>query len=246
MKCDGGLSAAASTTMASRNDHGTPALKPALRWQRCGVCGAASLSAVWPSGSRQGANLRNSRLPVCATTLGCLCAGADIVARLQRLIENMAPYPGRCPGLLWDGLTGLFWRSRKGNREFVQECGADATLSGLRRAGEAPRVALARNPGLNDGTPLAFMPGRCPTRIVARLQRLIEIVEPNPGRCPGLSCDGLSGLPLGPSFWNKRVFTYGPTSCRGLRGRCGGGNRCRIWRGLRGVAANPPTDPTGR
>ena len=35
---------------------------------------------------------------------------------------------------------------------------------------------------------------RVSRRIVARFQRLMATVAANPGRCPGLSCCGLSGL----------------------------------------------------
>ena len=39
---------------------------------------------------------------------------------------------------------------------------------------------------------------RVSKRIVARFQRLIAIMASNPGRCPGLSCGGLSGLVFAP------------------------------------------------
>ena len=43
-------------------------------------------------------------------------------------------------------------------------------------------------------------------RIVARLQRLMATVAANPGRCPGLSCGGLSGLGFAPPFWKKEAM----------------------------------------
>ena len=41
---------------------------------------------------------------------------------------------------------------------------------------------------------------RVSKRIVARFQRLIAIMASNPGRCPGLSCGGLSGLVFAPPW----------------------------------------------
>jgi len=47
---------------------------------------------------------------------------------------------------------------------------------------------------------------RVSRRIVARLQRLMATVAANPGRCPGLSCGGLSGLVFAPPFWKKEAM----------------------------------------
>jgi len=47
---------------------------------------------------------------------------------------------------------------------------------------------------------------RVSRRIVARLQRLMATVAANPGRCPGLSCGGLSGLGFAPPFWKKEAM----------------------------------------
>ena len=47
--------------------------------------------------------------------------------------------------------------------------------------------------------------GRVSARIVARLQRWMATVAANPGRCPGLSCGGLSGLVFAPPFWKKEA-----------------------------------------
>jgi len=47
---------------------------------------------------------------------------------------------------------------------------------------------------------------RVSARIVARLQRLMATVAANPGRCPGLSCGGLSGLVFAPPFWKKEAM----------------------------------------
>jgi hypothetical protein len=45
---------------------------------------------------------------------------------------------------------------------------------------------------------------RVSRRMVARLQRWMATVAANPGRCPGLSCGGLSGLSFGPSFRKRK------------------------------------------
>jgi hypothetical protein len=48
---------------------------------------------------------------------------------------------------------------------------------------------------------------RCVSRrMVARLQRLMATVAANPGRCPGLSCGGLSGLVFAPPCWKKEAM----------------------------------------
>ena len=47
---------------------------------------------------------------------------------------------------------------------------------------------------------------RVSRRIVARLQRLMATVAANPGRCPGLSCGGLSGLVFAPPCWKKEAM----------------------------------------
>jgi len=47
---------------------------------------------------------------------------------------------------------------------------------------------------------------RVSRRIVARFQRLMATVAANPGRCPGLSCGGLSGLVFAPPFWKKEAM----------------------------------------
>jgi len=47
---------------------------------------------------------------------------------------------------------------------------------------------------------------RVSRRMVARLQRLMATVAANPGRCPGLSCGGLSGLVFAPPFWKKEAM----------------------------------------
>jgi len=49
---------------------------------------------------------------------------------------------------------------------------------------------------------------RVSRRIVARLQRLMATVAANPGRCPGLSCGGLSGLVFAPLFWKKEAMDF--------------------------------------
>jgi len=49
---------------------------------------------------------------------------------------------------------------------------------------------------------------RVSRRIVARLQRLMATVAANPGRCPGLSCCGLSGLLFAASFWMKKAMDF--------------------------------------
>ena len=45
-------------------------------------------------------------------------------------------------------------------------------------------------------------------RIVARFQRLMATVAANPGRCPGLSCCGLSGLLFAAPFWIKKAMDF--------------------------------------
>jgi hypothetical protein len=47
---------------------------------------------------------------------------------------------------------------------------------------------------------------RVSRRIVARLQRLMATVAAKPGRCPGLSCGGLSGLVFAPPCWKKEAM----------------------------------------
>jgi len=47
---------------------------------------------------------------------------------------------------------------------------------------------------------------RVSRRMVARFQRLMATVAANPGRCPGLSCCGLSGLLFAASFWMKKAM----------------------------------------
>ena len=48
---------------------------------------------------------------------------------------------------------------------------------------------------------------RCVSRrIVARFQRLMATVAANPGRCPGLSCCGLSGLLFAAPCWKKKAM----------------------------------------
>ena len=48
---------------------------------------------------------------------------------------------------------------------------------------------------------------RCVSRrIVARFQRLMATVAAHPGRCPGLSCCGLSGLVFAPPFGKKEAM----------------------------------------
>jgi len=49
---------------------------------------------------------------------------------------------------------------------------------------------------------------RVSRRIVARFQRLMATVAANPGRCPGLSCCGLSGLLFAASFWMKKAMDF--------------------------------------
>jgi len=44
--------------------------------------------------------------------------------------------------------------------------------------------------------------------MVARLQRWMEMMAPHPGRCPGLSGCGLSGLLFAASFWMKKVMDF--------------------------------------
>jgi len=49
----------------------------------------------------------------------------------------------------------------------------------------------------------------CATMVcVARFQRLMATVAANPGRCPGLSCCGLSGLLFAASFWMKKAMGF--------------------------------------
>ena len=60
-----------------------------------------------------------------------------------------------------------------------------------------------RNAGLETcATTLECL--RVSRRMVARFQRLIAIMASNPGRCPGLSCGGLSGLSFDPSFRKRK------------------------------------------
>ena len=71
---------------------------------------------------------------------------------------------------------------------------------------------------------------RVSRRIVARLQRLMATVAANPGRCPGLSCGGLSGLVFAPPFWKKEAMDL-PLTER-LRGcDTAGWEACAIWGG---------------
>jgi len=49
---------------------------------------------------------------------------------------------------------------------------------------------------------------RVSRKIVARLQRLMATMAANPGRCPGLSCGGLSGLVFAPPFWKKEAMDF--------------------------------------
>ena len=70
----------------------------------------------------------------------------------------------------------------------------------------------AKNAGGND---VSRMRGRA--GIVPRLQRWVSIGAQYPGRCPGLSCRGLSGLTLAPSVWNIRHSCLGIDSDFGIR-----------------------------
>jgi len=66
---------------------------------------------------------------------------------------------------------------------------------------------------------------RVSRRIVARFQRLMATVAANPGRCPGLSGCGLSGLLFAASFWMKKAMGF-PLTER-LRGcDMAGGEAC--------------------
>ena len=49
---------------------------------------------------------------------------------------------------------------------------------------------------------------RVSRRMVARFQRLMATVAANPGRCPGLSCCGLSGLLFAASCWMKKAMDF--------------------------------------
>ena len=58
---------------------------------------------------------------------------------------------------------------------------------------------------------------RVSARIVARSQRLTAIKAPHPGRCPGLSCCGLSGRVFALSFGNRNLRACGPGVTRTRR-----------------------------
>jgi len=82
---------------------------------------------------------------------------------------------------------------------------------------------------------------RVSRRIVARLQRLMATVAANPGRCPGLSCGGLSGLLFAASFWMKKAMDF-PLTER-LRGcDTAGWEACatRVCHGFAGFTAKYP------
>ena len=68
-------------------------------------------------------------------------------------------------------------------------------------------VEKTRHAGLE--TCASTLECRCVSRrIVARFQRLMATVAANPGRCPGLSCCGLSGLLFAASFWMKKAMGF--------------------------------------
>jgi hypothetical protein len=84
------------------------------RWEKSapagGRRGAHGVTRPTAMGARQ---VRSISLPtsvfglnVCAERSGSVQV-AKVVARLQRLIPIMVPYPGRCPGRSYCGLSGL-------------------------------------------------------------------------------------------------------------------------------------------
>jgi hypothetical protein len=104
----------------------------------------------------------------------------------------------KTPGAAQPSLRDVFGTVRKPGVETPGYC-----LTSLRDA---------KNAGGND---VSRMRGR--VGIVPRLQRWVSIGAQYPGRCPRLSCRGLSGLTLAPSFWNIRHSSLAIDSDFGIR-----------------------------
>jgi len=165
----------------------------------------------------------------------------------------MAPHPGRCPGLSGCGLSGRLLRRHSGRRKpwifrgrnglariFHSHFGKSREKPYEKRGANTCEcvVETTRHAGLETCEPKLGLPTagweacattlesrRVSRRIVARLQRLMATVAANPGRCPGLSCGGLSGLVFAPPFWKKEAMDLALTER--LRGcDTAGGEAC--------------------